>query len=125
MIWDLKAHSDNADNKGLVINTWRWGGGGLQNGGRGVSEVLALRKGGGEKVLVLLKGGGGTKSFKVVLTRELEVLAILKWGEKGFNPLKWGAQKKSCPRFSRFVPSPLPVINDRSLSNITEKRPCI
>ena len=46
--------------------------------------------GGGEggKVLAMLKGG--TKSFRVVLARELEVLAILKegWGCKTFPPFK-------------------------------------
>ena len=33
---------------------------------------------------------GGTTSFEVVLTRELEVLAILKGGAKSFHPLKGG-----------------------------------
>ena len=36
---------------------------------RGAKEVLTLQKGG---------GGRGTESFGLVLTRELEVLAILK-----------------------------------------------
>ena len=35
------------------------------------------RGGGAEKVLAMLKGGGGTKNVGVVLTQELEVLAIL------------------------------------------------
>ena len=40
----------------------------------------------------------GTTSFEVVLTQELEVLAILKEGAKGFNPLKKGAQNDLlCP----------------------------
>ena len=47
--------------------------------GGGACEVLPLQKGGGaEKVLAMLKGG--TKSFEVVLTRELEVLAIVMGG---------------------------------------------
>ena len=70
--------------KGLVTN-YGGGGGGLQNG-RGACEVLPLRKrGGAEQVLAMLKGGG-TTSFEVVLTRELEVLAIVMGG---------GAQKVS------------------------------
>ena len=61
-------------------------------------------------------GEGGTKSYKVVLTRELEVLAIMMGGggAKNFNPLKGrmqnvlpclegGGQKVSDPRFSLFV----------------------
>ena len=48
--------------KGLVTKYME--GGGLQNG-RGASEVLPLRKGGGsEKVLAMLLGG--TTSFEVV-----------------------------------------------------------
>ena len=55
----------------------------------GASEVLPLQKGGGgaENVLAVLKGGGGTKRFQVVLTRELEDLAIVMAG---------GAQKQCC-----------------------------
>ena len=59
----------------------------------------------------MLMGGGGTTSFNmVVLTWELEVLAIFKEGRKKFPPLKrgggaqkvlpcleWGAQKVSNP----------------------------
>ena len=57
--------------------------------GRGVaSEVLPLQKGGAEKVLAMLKGG--TTSFEVVLTWELEVLAIVMGGTKSFHPLKGG-----------------------------------
>ena len=50
---------------------------GLQNrrGGWRESEVLSLQKGGTEKVLAMLKGG--TKSFDIVLTQELEVSTIL------------------------------------------------
>ena len=48
-----------------------------------MSEVLPLqqKKRGAKKVLGVLKGG--TKSFEVVLTRELEVLAIVMGGEGG------------------------------------------
>ena len=45
------------------------------------SKVLPLQKGGGaEKAFAMLKGGGATTSFEVVLTRELEVLAIVMGG---------------------------------------------
>ena len=48
----------------------------MQNSqGGGASQFLPLQKG-DEKVLAMRKEG--TKSFKVVLTRELEVLATLK-----------------------------------------------
>ena len=60
---------------------------------------------------------GGTKSFEVVLTRELEVLAIVMGGRKKFPPFKrhgtrsftlsgGGAQKVYDPRFSHFVAPP-------------------
>ena len=50
--------------------------------------------GGRKKVLVMLKvGGGGTKRNKIVLTRELEVLAIVIGGAKSIHPLIGGAQK--------------------------------
>ena len=40
------------------------------------------------------EGGGGTKSFEVVLTRELEVLAIVMGGgRKKFPPFKRGGTK--------------------------------
>ena len=42
-------------------------------------KFYSYKKGGG-KVLAMIKGGGGANSFEVVLTRELEVLAILKGG---------------------------------------------
>ena len=44
-----------------------------------------------EKVLAILKGG--TTSFEVILTRELEVLAIMMGG--------WGAQKLSIGMWGR------------------------
>ena len=44
--------------------------------------------GGAEKVLAMLKGGGGgTKTFGVVFTWYLEVLAILKGGVQNVSTL--------------------------------------
>ena len=63
--------------KGLVTNNGEGGGG-------------ATKRMGG--------GGGGTKGFEVVLTQELEVLAILKGRRKKFPPLKrGGGHKRICP----------------------------
>ena len=48
-----------------------------------IYEVLPLQKrGGGGKSFSCAEvgGGGGTKGFEVVLTWELEVLAIVIWG---------------------------------------------
>ena len=63
---------------GLVTNNRE---GGLQTaGGGGVSEVLPLQKeGGAEFCFSRAEGGGGgsTKSCEVVLTWELEILAIV------------------------------------------------
>ena len=65
-------------------------------------KFYPYKKGQAEKVLAMLKwGGGGTKTFEVGLTRELEVLAIVMGGgckkfppfPKCFHPLKGGAQK--------------------------------
>ena len=54
----------------------------------GKSSYLPLQKGRERKqVLARLKGGGHTE-FWVVLTQELEVLAILKEGRKRFPPFK-------------------------------------
>ena len=57
--------------------------------------------------------GGATTSFDVVITCELEVLAILKGGGgvcKKFYPVSvlrgLGAQKVSEPRFPHVVPPP-------------------
>ena len=56
----------------------------------GKSSYLPLQKGRERKqVLARLKGGGHTE-FWVVLTQELEVLAILKEGRKRFPPFKGG-----------------------------------
>ena len=46
-----------------------------EEGGGGACEVLPLRKGGG---VAMIKGD--TQSFEVVLTQELEVLAIVMGG---------------------------------------------
>ena len=56
------------------------------------SEVLPLQKGGTQTVLAILKRG--TDSFEVVLTWELEVLAILIGGANSSRALKggWGAR---------------------------------
>ena len=104
----------------------RGGGYKTKRGGGGASEV----KRGAEKALAMLKGvAGGTTSVEVVLTRELEVLAILmEEGTKSFHLLK-GATRKDLPclegerkkfltrDFPFCSPPPLlPVINDQSLS---------
>ena len=107
--------------KGLVIIN---DGGGLQNGRGGGAKrsfTPSKKKRGGGGVLDMLKVG--TISFEVVLTRELEVLAIAMWGAKSFHPLKGGTQKVlpclegGLQKVSdlRFCSPPLPVINDRSL----------
>ena len=48
----------------------------------GKSSFTPTKRGGGgaENLLAMLKGGGGRTSFDVVLTVELEVLAILNGG---------------------------------------------
>ena len=73
----------------------------------GASEVLHIQKG-VEADMILAMLQGGTTSFGVVLTRELEVLAILNVGPKTFYPVLRGwRQKVSDPLFSRSVaPSP-------------------
>ena len=58
-----------------------------------------------ERVLAMLKGGD-TKSFAVVLTWELEILAILIGGLKKFYSVLSGLD----PRFSHFVASPPPSL---------------
>ena len=61
------------------------------------SEVLPLQKGGGgRKSVSYAEGGGGHNKFEVVLTRELENLAILMggWGGgKMFPPFNRGDMK--------------------------------
>ena len=63
---------------------------------------------GAKKVSAMLNGGGGggTKSFEVVSTQELEILAIVMGGAKGFHPLKGGGGRnkfypvlKGCKKF--------------------------
>ena len=72
---------------GLVTN---YGEGGATKW-QGAQEKFCPYKRGGErkKGLAVLKGGGGTTSFEVVLTWELEVLAIVMvGGHKKFLPFK-------------------------------------
>ena len=93
------------------------GGGGYKTVGGGASFISTKREAGRKQVLTMLKlaGGGGTQSFRVVLTRELEVLAILEDGgantpfkrHRGmcerFNPVLGGrVQKDSDPQFSHY-----------------------
>ena len=70
---------------GLVTNYWE---GGLQHGkgGGGASEVLPLQKREWKNVLAMLKWGD-KKSFEVVLTWRLEVLAIVMGGAQKFSTL--------------------------------------
>ena len=76
----------------------------------GASEVLLLHKGG---------GGGAGGSFEVVLTWELEVLAIVMgggrkkfptiktgWRKTFYTVLRRGVQKVLDARFSHFVAPP-------------------
>ena len=71
----------------------------------------------------MLRGGGGTTSYDVVLTQELEVLAIVVGGgsAKGFHPLiggskrfipvlRGGVQKVSDQRSSHVVAPPPPSL---------------
>ena len=55
----------------------------------GSCQLSPLQKGRAERFLVMLKGGGVTKSFRVVLTQDLEFLAILKEGLE-FSTLQRG-----------------------------------
>ena len=50
-------------------------------------------KKGARKSFSHAEGEGGTTSFEVIITRELEVLAIVMGGTKSFQPLKGRAQK--------------------------------
>ena len=62
----------------MLLRDWSLitGRGGYKTGG-GACEVLPLGKGGGAEKSFSHAEGGGTKSFGVVFTRYLEVLAIL------------------------------------------------
>ena len=101
-------------------------------GGARHVKFYPYEKGGSEKVFTMLNegGGGSTTSFEEVLTRELEVLAIVMGGRKKCPPFKMGgggqnvlpcleggARKVLDTRFSHFV-APLPVINDQSLKGL-------
>ena len=75
----------------------RGGGGATYGGGGGEVKLYSYKRGAGEEnVLAMLKGGGWSRAFEVVLTRVLEVLAILIGGEgaKGFNPFKGGRPRQ-------------------------------
>ena len=84
-------------------------------------KFYPYKKGGrAEKVLTMLKGG--TNSFEVVLTWELEVLPLVMGCAKSFHPLKgWAQQVLPCLEdggdvfFPFCSPPPLPIINDQSL----------
>ena len=95
------------------------------------SFTPAKKRGGGtEKVLDMLKGG--TTPFDVILTWELEVLAILMGvGAKSFHPLKGGRKRfypvlrgggRGTTSFGPAIfpfcsPPPFPIIiNDQSLT---------
>ena len=54
--------------------------------GGGGSEVLPQQRAGGGGVVPILNEWVGHNSFWVLLTQELEVLAILKRGRKRFLP---------------------------------------
>ena len=88
--------------------------------GGGASEVYPYRKWGLKKHSAMLKGAGGgggrcRKGVQVVLTWELEVLAILNGGQTCFHlfregevesstlSLEGGAQNVSYPPFSLIV----------------------
>ena len=87
--------------EGLVIdygeggNKTAYGGGRQQNcrgGGRkrgGGQKGFIHAEGGGQKGFIHAEGGG-VKRFWVVLTQELEVLAILNGGATSFHLLKGG-----------------------------------
>ena len=106
-----------------------------REGGR-VSEVLPLQQkmGGGGRGRKGLSHAEAT-SFEVILTQELEVLAILKGVQKASSLYKqgrgwrnsftrlegWGVQQISEPQFFSVLappppPFPLPVIDDQSLT---------
>ena len=113
--------------EGQAINYSRGGGRYKMGGGGSVKFTLTKKMwgGGAEKVLAMLKGG--TTSFEVVLTHELEVLAILKGVQKASSLYKEGRGGKidlpvlrgggcntfQTPNFLSFsTHPPFPVIND-------------
>ena len=103
----------------------------LQNGRGGQVKFYPYKKG-GTNCFSYAEGVGGTNSFEVVLTQELEVLAILIGGRggggtKSFHSLKGRGggefylvlsggtgQTNLALQFSHFE-ALLPVINDQSL----------
>ena len=94
-----------------MVTNYGEGGGGLQNG-RGDWQVkfypYKKKGGGGRTSFSHAEGGRGRNSFEVVLTRELEVLAIL---------MRWGGGVVLDTRLFHFVaPPPLHGINDQSLT---------
>ena len=98
-------------------------------GGGGVMSIITPTKREGRKVFSHAEGGGVTKSFRVVLTQDLEFLAILKeglefstlqrgGGHEQFYPVsKGGLQNASNQQLYYFVALPsLLVIDDQSLT---------
>ena len=72
--------------KGLVTNYGE--GGGLQNGrGWGMRSFTPTKRGGGAEQVLAMLGGGGTNSFEVVLTQELEVSTIVMGGVQKVSTL--------------------------------------
>ena len=87
-----------------------------------------------EEVMGVWEGGTNSFEIPVVLTQELEVIAILKGGGgQNVSTLKgrrkkitlsrggW-AQKVSNPQCSHFVAPPLPLINDQSLRPVLSRK---
>ena len=95
---------------GPVINYGE--GGGAKNGGGG-GLPQQQQNGVGRGFSHSEGGGGGTTCFKIVLTRELEVLSVLKgaqkmWGAKKFYPVLRGWLKKFGPAILPFCSAPDP-----------------
>ena len=95
-----------------------------REGGGGHVKFYPPRKGGrgGKSFSHPEGGGGGTKGFEVVLTRELDVLAIVMGGRKKFPPFKTGGTTSFGPAIFPFC-SPPPIINDQSLIIMSFERP--
>ena len=73
------------------------GGGGYKTEGGGQVKFYPYKKGGGRKSCSHAERGG-TQTFEVVLTQELEVLAILMGGGRlKFPPFKRGGAQKVLP----------------------------
>ena len=68
--------------------------------------LTVQKKGGGRKSCNHAEGGGGVNKIEVVLTGELEVLAILKGGAKGFHFLKgWACFEGGTRKRKGFGPA--------------------